>query len=396
MLRFKTYLSEQLSPEELGAAAAARARSRTIPDISYVERSSFPQQTGSRLGFVPGEGNRPGRIRAVGGSAPGGGRRPATDFGTSVDPNSSNPANLGRQVSAGLLDTSNFSRSPVLPALGREVRTPATFSTPQPQMGMGTLGARAVNRDAARERLASIQQTRGAGILDTVVSGIGREMLRQDLRAGRKGASARGMNIIGNISNAFLPAQQLSQGIGAVAGRLGRITQRITNLGRPMGIGVNNPQSAQDEAQRQQVLQGAAQNQLAALRQNPNYQAFQSGQQLAKDAADRAQNVANRRQQIKQGEESLESPEQTRFRMANNATFSATTSPTTRRYGMQDLGLDQTDFYPNISPQEREQIAAAARQRMAASAPDRAAAIRQRMAAKNTTTGPGIDPRELD
>lgn len=368
MFRFKRYLSEQelgpMGPEEIAARLAAIRAGGPIPDMSYVERSRFPQQTtGRRLSFVPGEGNRPGRIRTVGGP------HPDSDYGWSLDPDSPNAGNIGRQIAAGVIDPADHRAqlrlTPPLTALGREQRTPETFRRPQPITGLGPIGPRAVNREAARGRLARIQQTRGAGILSTIATGVGREMMRQDARAGRRGASATAIRNLSAATDA-LSQGGVARGIGAVADRLGRITQRITNLGRPMGIGVNNPQTDQDEAQRQQVLQGAAQNQLVALRQNPNYQAFQSGQQLAKDAADRAQYVANRRQQIKQGEESLESPEQTRFRMANNATFSATTSPTTRRYGMQDLGLDQTDFYPNISPQDREQIAAAARQRMAA------------------------------
>ena len=67
MFRFKRYLSEQelgpMGPEEIAARLAAIRAGGPIPDMSYVERSRFPQQTGSRLGFVPGEGNRPGRIR---------------------------------------------------------------------------------------------------------------------------------------------------------------------------------------------------------------------------------------------------------------------------------------------------------------------------------------------
>lgn len=306
MFRFKKYLSEQNARDALAAATAARAKAggvdprtgqslQRLPQdtTSYVTRSFFPAQTGTRI-------NRGGGVKLSTGGTP----------GTSVDPNSSNPANLGRQISAGLLDPSDFPPFPVMSALGREGRTPATFSRPQPQIGIDTIGAKLANRDAARERLASIQQTRGANILDTVVSGVGREMLRQDLRAGRKGASVRGMNIIGNISNAFLPAQQLTQGIGAAAGRLGRITQRITNLGRPMGIGVNNPQTAQDEAQRQEVLQGAAQNELAALRQNPNYQLYSASKQATQRAA------LGRRLDME-----TETPEQIRQRMMG------TTSP---------------------------------------------------------------------
>ena len=320
MFRFKRYISEQLIQERLvtedseaplrlsasdiaaagAAAAAAMSKSNKPTDLSYVQRSQFPRETGSRLGFVPGEGI----IRYVGG------QRPGFQAGASIDPNSSNPANLGRQVSAGLLDPSHLPRTPVMASLGREQRTPATFGRPQTLTGLGSIGPRLANRDAARERLASIQQTRGANILDTVVSGVGREMLRQDLRAGRKGASGRGMNIIGKISNAFLPTQQLTQGVGAAAGRLGRIAQRITNLGRPMGIGVNNPQTAQDEAERQQVLQGAADNELAALRQNPNYQLYSASKQATQRAA------LGRRLDME-----TETPEQIRQRMMG------TTSP---------------------------------------------------------------------
>lgn len=300
MLRFKTYLSEQgLSPDEIAARLAAiRAGNGGIPDISYVERSSFPQQTGTRLGFVPGEGNRPGRIRGVGGADRG---RPG--YGASVDPNSSNPANLGRQVSAGLLDPSHLPRTPVMAALGREQRTPATFSRPQTLTGLGSIGPRLANRDAARERLASIQQTRGAGILSTIATGVGREMMRQDARVGRRGASATAIRNLSAATDA-LSQGGVAQGIGAVAGRLGRITQRITNLGRPMGIGVNNPQTAQDEAQRQEVLQGAAQNQLATLRQNPDYQLFSASRQATQRAG------LSRRLDME-----TETPEQTRQRM---------------------------------------------------------------------------------
>lgn len=278
MLRFKTYLSEGLSPEEMAARVAAGWRGDRKPGtLSYAERSMFPAQSegpSDAVGLITGDGRPRSQLRDQLRRW-----RPPPDAR-----DSSNPINLGRNIAAGILNPGPVS-SPVMPALGRENRTPATFSRPQAQIGIGALGARAVNRDAARERLASIQQTRGANILDTVVSGVGREMLRQDLRAGRKGASVRGMNIIGNISNAFLPTQQLTQGVGAAAGRLGRIAQRIANLRRPMGIGVNNPQTAQDEAQRQEVLQGAAQNQLATLRQNPDYQLYSARRQATQRAA---------------------------------------------------------------------------------------------------------------
>lgn len=286
MFRFKRYLSEQelgpMSPEEIAAKLAAIRAGGPIPDMSYVERSRFPQQiTGRRLSFVPGEGNRPGRIRTVGGP------HPDSDYGWSLDPDSPNAGNIGRQIAAGVIDPADHRAqlrlTPPLTALGREQRTPETFRRPQPITGLGPIGPRAVNREAARERLARIQQTRGAGILSTIATGVGREMMRQDARAGRRGASATAIRNLSAATDA-LSQGRVARGIGAVANRLGRITQRITNLGRPMGIGVNNPQTDQDEAQRQQVLQGAAQNQLAALRQNPDYQLFSAGRQATQRA----------------------------------------------------------------------------------------------------------------
>jgi hypothetical protein len=344
MLRFSKYISEQPTS---GTEAAASARARTSGDAGIDPGPYSPEALTRRLQdirsgrFVPNP-----NLSYVQRSFMEPNPRDPQDRRTGsvlIDPTENptffnnnplvNTTNLGRSVNAGLLDASSLGRNTsIWSALGREGRTPTQFAVPQTVGNQGTgfsgIGIRAQNRQAAAARLGQIQTSRGMGIMNTLLGAVASSMQRQDIKARKFGASDRAIGLASAAVNT-IGQSKIAQPLGALAGRLGRIQQRVAGAIRP-SYGVATPTTPSDEAQRQQVLQGAAMNDI---RRRQEQAGLPTSAQLAQTRAAGIRASA------------FETPEQIRARMSGRTT---TLSPQTiARVGAAATTVGANRIVPN-------------------------------------------------
>jgi hypothetical protein len=371
MLRFSKYISEQpVSGAE--AAAAARARTSGSEDID-LDVSSPANQARRLQDIRSGRFASTTNLSAVERSLMTPNPRDPQNRRTGnvvIDPTENptffnnnplvNTANLGRSINSQrnrieggsevnvppMLDPSVLGRPAVSAALGREGRTPTQFAVPQTVGNQGTgfsgVGIRAQNRQAAAARLGQIQTSKGMGIMRTLLGAVASSMQTQDIKARKFGASDRAIGLASAAVNT-IGQSKIAQPLGALAGRLGRIQQRVAGAIRP-SYGVATPTTPADEAQRQQVLQGAAMNDVRRRQQQAGLYTSVEKEMIQQADTQRIQNrITQDRLATQAG--TFETPEQIRARMSGKTT---TLSPETiARVGAAATTVGANRIVPN-------------------------------------------------